>query len=93
MFMMQMLWNKIIKKKEKTKLQLWAREHYSPGKEILNIWHPIIQRECQKMNLEADYITSTCCRANTYVDISSTYMVWRCASCGIITEKITLNKE
>ena len=30
----------------------WARESYSPGEPISELWHPVVRDECNKMNAE-----------------------------------------
>ena len=30
----------------------WARSNYIPNTPINDLWHPVIQEECQKINLE-----------------------------------------
>ncbi|MFN4973845.1 MAG: hypothetical protein ACK5GV_01230 [Bacteroidota bacterium] len=30
----------------------WARDNYEPLTEIKSFWHPVVQEECQIMNLE-----------------------------------------
>jgi len=30
----------------------WARDNYSPGEEISGVWHPVVQKECVKINEE-----------------------------------------
>ena len=39
--------------KEMTEFKDWARKNYKPFTEIKGVWHPIIQEECRKMNIEA----------------------------------------
>jgi len=31
----------------------WARDNFTPGSEINSIWHPVIQVECEMMDIEA----------------------------------------
>jgi hypothetical protein len=35
--------------------QKWARDNYKPFSDIRGIWHPVIVRECAKINEEVDY--------------------------------------
>lgn len=88
-----MIWLNKIPEKDRIHLRAWARKNYKPNGNILDIWHPIIQNECKKMDLESDNILSTCCRANTFVDIGKYRLLWRCAACDRITQTITLKKE
>lgn len=30
----------------------WARDNYKPGEEISGVWHPVVQKECVKINEE-----------------------------------------
>jgi hypothetical protein len=31
----------------------WARKHYVPLTDICGVWHPVVQKECAKINQEA----------------------------------------
>lgn len=31
----------------------WARENYKPFDPITGVWHPVVQAECVRMNIEA----------------------------------------
>ena len=35
---------------EEIQFKTWARENYVIGSEISEIWHPVVQDECRKMN-------------------------------------------
>jgi hypothetical protein len=35
--------------------QKWARDNYQIFTEISGLWHPVVQRECVKMNCEAGF--------------------------------------
>ncbi len=37
---------------EETAFRQWARDNYQPFTEIKGIWHPIVQAECTKINIE-----------------------------------------
>ena len=37
---------------ETEEFKLWARENYVPGDNIPIIWHPVIRKECAKINEE-----------------------------------------
>jgi len=37
---------------EEAKFRKWARDNYKPLSNIDGIWHPIVQDECVKMNIE-----------------------------------------
>lgn len=41
-----------LSKEEEQSFRLWARENYKPFSEISGIWHPSVQDECAKINLE-----------------------------------------
>ena len=42
---------------EEREFRQWARENYSLLEEIKEIWHPVVQNECQRMNAESiDYV-------------------------------------
>lgn len=38
---------------ETTEFKQWARENYKPGEAISSLWHPVVQEEAKKMNVEA----------------------------------------
>ena len=35
---------------EEIQFKTWARENYVTGSDISEIWHPVVQDECRKMN-------------------------------------------
>jgi hypothetical protein len=35
--------------------QKWARDHYQVYKPIDGVWHPVVQAECVRMNVETGY--------------------------------------
>jgi hypothetical protein len=37
---------------EEAQFRQWARYHYEPFTKIEGIWHPVVQDECVKMNIE-----------------------------------------
>lgn len=37
---------------EADEFRQWARDNYTPMAPILGVWHPAVQYECAKMNLE-----------------------------------------
>ncbi len=39
---------------EEEKFREWARQNYNPFTEIRGVWHPVIQRECTKINEETE---------------------------------------
>jgi len=43
--------------KEENAFKQWARENYQPHSEIKGVWHPIVQAECLKINLENSVFT------------------------------------
>jgi len=38
--------------KEEQKFRQWARDNYVPFQPISGVWHPCVQDECRKMNVE-----------------------------------------
>ena len=36
--------------KEQATFRQWARDKYVPGTPISEVWHPVTQAECKKMN-------------------------------------------
>jgi hypothetical protein len=49
----QMSLFKTLSPEEIVAFQKWARENYISGSPINGVWHPVIQRECVRMNEEA----------------------------------------
>jgi hypothetical protein len=39
---------------EETEFRRWARANYKPFSPISDVWHPVVQDECTKINTEAD---------------------------------------
>ena len=39
-----------LSRKETLKFQLWAWEHYKAGSPIVQLWHPIVRKECLLIN-------------------------------------------
>ena len=40
---------------EKEKFRQWARTNYIPHTEINEVWHPVIQAECRRINEETEF--------------------------------------
>ena len=38
----------------------WARDNYEPFSVIQGYWHPVVQRECAEINLDADSTPAGC---------------------------------
>jgi len=38
---------------EEKKFRQWAKKNYKPFSEIKEIWHPVVQDECVKINKKA----------------------------------------
>lgn len=38
---------------EEAGFRAWARENFVPFSEVSSVWHPVVQEECAKMNIEA----------------------------------------
>tara|TARA_R110000751_G_scaffold88641_2_gene175049 strand:- start:235 stop:420 length:186 start_codon:yes stop_codon:yes gene_type:complete len=32
------------------KFQRWAWDNYKPGEAIVSYWHPVVRRECERIN-------------------------------------------
>ena len=47
---------KELDEKEEKLFREWARENYTPLDPIKGIWHPVVQDECVKMNVEKNSI-------------------------------------
>ena len=43
---------KILSNEEQKEYRKWARENYTVYEPIKGLWHPIVQDECVKMNVE-----------------------------------------
>jgi hypothetical protein len=39
---------------EEAEFRQWARANYKPFAQINGVWHPVVQDECTKMNVEAE---------------------------------------
>lgn len=39
---------------EKEKFRQWARTNYIPHTEINEVWHPVVQSECRRINEEME---------------------------------------
>lgn len=40
---------RFLSKEEEAQFRLWARKNYTPFTEISELWHPVVQDECNKM--------------------------------------------
>lgn len=40
---------RLLNKQEEAEFKLWARRNYTPGTEISEVWHPVVQDECRRM--------------------------------------------
>ena len=40
---------RLLNKKEEAEFRDWARRNYTPGAEISEVWHPVVQDECRRM--------------------------------------------
>lgn len=45
---------------EKEKFRQWAQENYIPHSEISEVWHPVIQAECRRINEEIEFQSGDC---------------------------------
>ncbi|MBM84698.1 MAG: hypothetical protein CMM47_01575 [Rhodospirillaceae bacterium] len=43
-----------LSKEEEKPFRQWARENYKPMSPISSVWHPIVQEECERMNVERE---------------------------------------
>ena len=49
---------------EEKEFRQWARENYVALQPIQGIWHPVVQDECRKINLEVHIEFQAECQAN-----------------------------
>jgi hypothetical protein len=35
---------------EEEEYRLWAMDNYEPGSDINPVWHPVVRRECERIN-------------------------------------------
>lgn len=42
-----------VSRKQRQELRKWAHDNYEPFTDIPGRWHPIVQKECVKMNMRA----------------------------------------
>lgn len=47
---------RVLSCEEEEEYRKWARDNYKPGDEINHVWHPVVQCECVRMNLENKYV-------------------------------------
>lgn len=40
---------RLLNEKEETEFRHWARQNYTPGTEISEVWHPVVRDECRRM--------------------------------------------
>lgn len=40
---------RLLNEREEAEFRLWARRNYTPGTEISEVWHPVVQNECRRM--------------------------------------------
>lgn len=45
---------------EKEKFRQWARTNYIPQTEINEVWHPVVQAECRRINEEIEFQSGDC---------------------------------
>lgn len=45
---------------EKEKFKQWARMNYIPHTEINEVWHPVVQAECRRINEEIEFQSGDC---------------------------------
>jgi hypothetical protein len=45
---------------EKEKFRKWARTNYIPHTEINEVWHPVVQAECRRINEEIEVQSGNC---------------------------------
>lgn len=43
-----------LSKEEEQEFKNWAQENYTAGEDISPLWHPVVRKECEKINAEAD---------------------------------------
>jgi len=44
-----------LSKEEEQEFRQWAMENYKPFEHISEVWHPIVQNECVKINKETGH--------------------------------------
>lgn len=47
-----------LSEEEAEEFRRWARENYEPFSDIKGIWHPEVQKECARINGEAEVHTN-----------------------------------
>lgn len=45
---------------EKEKFRQWAQTNYIPHTEINEVWHPVIQAECRRINEDIEVQSGNC---------------------------------
>ena len=46
--------HKQLNQEEERQFRQWARDNYKPYSPISGVWHPVVQAECVKINMEQD---------------------------------------
>ena len=41
---------KTLSKEEEEEYRLWAIDNYEPGSDVNPVWHPVVRRECERIN-------------------------------------------
>lgn len=50
--MLDSLFYRVLNEEEEQQFRKWARDNYKKGEIILELWHPIVKDECNKINEE-----------------------------------------
>ena len=42
---------RVLTEPEAEEFRQWARDNYTPGDDVPEIWHPVLREECERMNV------------------------------------------
>lgn len=49
---------KCLSEEEQDEYRMWAINNYKPGSPISGVWHPVVRKECERINAERNQRTS-----------------------------------
>lgn len=63
---------------EETDFRQWARDNYTPGTEVNELWHPTVRDECARINAEQKHCDE--CNAEAGEKCRPYCTCWGCVS-------------
>ena len=43
-----------LNEEETEEFKQWARDNHKPGDEVKSVWHPVLRKECQRIDEESE---------------------------------------